>query len=53
MPSERNAVHRALEDIFHHISLAQSFVAQRVWQTLKLALPPLKTVIETELAAPP
>jgi uncharacterized protein with HEPN domain len=27
MPSERDAAHRWLEDILHHISLAQSFIA--------------------------
>lgn len=29
----------------------ENVVARRVWNTLRLALPPLREVIETELAA--
>jgi uncharacterized protein with HEPN domain len=55
----------ALRDIFHHIDLAQHFcldqtyqsfsddyedvAARRVWDTVQVALPPLKAAVEQEL----
>jgi hypothetical protein len=45
----------ALRDILHNISLAQHYedvAANRVWDTVQLALPPPRAVVEQELPAP-